>query len=272
MALGLFRRRRTIVALAVLVAIFVLLSLPHPVSRWARRPLMTVVTPVLRAFDAVGRWASRVGEAIVGRGAGERDRLRRQVETLEAEQARLEAELAHAREAAAQLDALEGRELELAAARVIGRDPTTWYETAVLNAGTGRGVRPGMQVIKGAWYVGRIEDAGSGWSRVMLALDARSIVPATVQGGEADGFVEVSEDQELVFRSLADAAAPNVGDVVVTRGAVLEGEAAAFRFVDGFRIGTVRAVRGEEDGWRSAFLDRPPEANRLSDVFVIVGQ
>jgi rod shape-determining protein MreC len=271
MALGLFRRRRTIIALCVLAAIFVLLSLKHPVSRWARRPLMTVVSPVLRAAEAVGRWAGRVGEAIIGRGVGERERLRRQVETLEAEQARLEAELERLREVTAQLDELKERGLEFVPARVIGRDPTSWYETAVLNVGTGSGVRPGMQVVKGAWYVGRIEEVGRGWSRVMLALDARSIVPASVSGRDADGFVEAADDRRLLFRCLADAPELSVGDTIVTREAVLEGKAVAFHFVEGFQIGTVRALGKEEDGWRSAVLERPPRLDRLSDVFVIVG-
>lgn len=305
-----FRRRRIIVAILVLVAMFVLLSLKHPVSRWARRPVMTVVTPLLRGVEAVGRWVGRVADAIAGgKATTERDALRRRVETLEAERAALEAELESVRATAAQLDELAEFDLQLVPARVVARDPTSWYDTAVVNAGTGRGVRRGMPVVKGRWYVGRVHEVGPGWSRVMLALDPRSTVPATVVDRGVRGIVETTSKRTLVFRYLADEPVVRPGDRVVTwraraRGEADEGAAAedeategasaedvdaespsAVRgasaarsasaetyFVEGFEIGTVAAVRGEEAGWQTAVLERPAALDRLSEVLVVIGQ
>ena len=267
------RRRRVIVTLLVLVAIFVLLSLKLPISRWARKPVMTVVTPVLRGVEAVGRWFGRVGSAMVGRGlVAEREELRRRIEALEAERAALEAELRSVRATKEQLDELAEFNLRLVAARVIGREPTSWYDTAVLNAGTGKGVRPGMQVVKGRWYVGRVMEVGPGWSRVMLTFDARSTVPANVDGTGTHGLVEASDARRLVFRYLADAPAVHVGDRVVTWRAAAERDATTFHFVEGFSIGTVAAVGGEEAGWQTAVLERPAELESLSEVLVVIGQ
>ena len=107
MGLGVLRRRRTFIALGVLVVVFVFLSLNLPVSRRVRTPVMTVVTPVVRGVEAVGRWAGRVGQAIIGQGGvAERDKLTRQVEVVEAERAALEAELKSTRALSAQLDEL----------------------------------------------------------------------------------------------------------------------------------------------------------------------
>ncbi len=268
-------RQRIIVTLLVLVAIFVALSLKHPVSRWARKPVMTVVTPVLRGVEAVGRWFGRVAEAIAGRGIViERDDLKRRVETLEAERAALEAELESVRATLAQLDELADFDLQLVPARVVGRDPTSWYGTAVINVGTGSGVRRGMQVVKGRWYVGRVHEVGPGWSRVMLALDARSAVPATVAGRGTRGLVETTSAHTLLFKYLADEPEVQIGDRIVTwraraQGAATEGEAAEMYFVEGFEIGTVKAVRGEEAGWQTAVLERPAALDRLSEVLVV---
>ncbi len=268
-------RQRIIVTLLVLVAIFVALSLKHPVSRWARQPVMTVVTPVLRGVEAVGRWFGRVAEAVAGRGIViERDDLKRRVETLEAERAALEAELESVRATSAQLDELADFDLQLVPARVVGRDPTSWYDTAVINVGTGSGVRRGMQVVKGRWYVGRVHEVGPGWSRVMLALDARSAVPATVAGRGTRGLVETTSTHTLLFKYLADEPEVQIGDRIVTwraraQGAATEGEAAEMYFVEGFEIGTVKAVRGEEAGWQTAVLERPAALDRLSEVLVV---
>lgn len=266
------RRRRLIVTLVVLAAIFVVLSLTFPISRWARQPVMTVLTPVLRAVEAVGRWFERVGNAIVGGGTvGERDALRRRIEALEAEVAALEAERDSVRATAAQLDELGDFALTLLPARVVGRDPTSWYETALINAGTGRGVRRGMQVVKGRWYIGRIQETGPGWSRVMLALDARSAVPAVVAGRGTRGLVETTSARTLLFKYLADEPQAQVGDRIVTSRTAATSEVAGLSFVEGFEIGTVAVLRGEEHGWQTAVLERPAALEQLSEVLVVIG-
>ncbi|MBN1918686.1 MAG: rod shape-determining protein MreC [Verrucomicrobia bacterium] len=265
------RRRRVIVTVLVFVAIFVLLSLKLPISRWARKPVMTVVSPVLRGVEAVGRWFGRVGSAMVGHGlVDEIKGLERRVQALEAERTALEAELESVRATHAQLEAAAAFNVRLLPARVIGREPTGWYDTVVLNVGTGSGVRPGMQVVKGDWYVGRVMEAGPGWSRVMLAYDPRSTVPAGLHRGATYGLVDTSQTRQLVFRYLADAPEVRVGDKIVTWRAATEGEAAAFHFVEGFGIGTVATVGGEEAGWQTALLERPIELESLSEVLVVV--
>jgi rod shape-determining protein MreC len=267
------RRRRVIITLFVLVAIFVLLSLKLPISRWARKPVMTVVGPVLRSVEAVGRWFGRVGSAMVGHGlVAERERLLRRIEELEAERAALEAELRSVRATKQQLDEVAEFNLRLLPARVIGREPTSWYDTAVLNIGTGSGVRPGMQVVRGRWYVGRIMEAGPGWSRVMLAFDARSTVPAKVDGANTHGLVDTSDAHRFVFRYLADAPQVHVGDRILTWRAAAQGEAAALRFVEGFEIGTVASIGGEEAGWQTAVLERPSELESLNEVLVVTSR
>jgi len=269
----LFRRRRLILVLLVFVAIFVLLSVKSPISRWARKPVMTVVTPLLRGVEAVGRWAGRVGEAIAGCGATrERDRLERQVSELQAELAALEAELESARATAAQLDELREFNLTLLPARIVGRDPTSWYNTAVLNVGSGRGVRRGMQVVRGRWYVGRVEEVGPGWSRVMLALDPRSVIPATVAGQDIRGLVETTRKRTLLFKYLADEPEVRPGDRIVTARATTTGNVAEMYFVEGFEVGTLTALAGEESGWQTAVLERPAMLDRLSEVLVVISE
>ena len=269
MASVFYRRRRLIGALLVLVALFVLLSLKWPVSRWARRPVTTVVTPVLRAVEAVGRWVGRVGEAVIGRGGvAERNALRRRLAALEAEAAALEAELASVRQSAAQLEELAGRGLTLVPARVVAREPSSWYDTAIINAGTGRGVRRGMQVVMGRWYVGRIEEAGPGWARVMLVLDARSTVPAAAGGTR--GLVETTSARTLVFKYLADGPQVRLGDAIVTSRIASERDVPGMDFVEGFEIGIVTFLGGEEGGWQTAVLGRPPALDQLSEVMVVI--
>jgi hypothetical protein len=62
-----------------------------------------------------------------------------------------------------------------------------------------------------------------------------------------------------------------VGDQIVTSRAAAAGEVAGMSFVEGFEIGTVAALRGEEHGWQTAVLERPAALERLSEVLVVIG-
>ena len=63
-----------------------------------------------------------------------------------------------------------------------------------------------------------------------------------------------------------------VGDVIVTWRATTDDEDTELRFFEGFESGTVAVVRGEEEGWQTAVLERPSEADRLSEVLVVIDQ
>ena len=121
----------------------------------------------------------------------------------------------------------------------------------------------------------------------MLALDPRSTVPATVADRGVRGIVETTSKRTLLFKYLADEPVVRPGDRVVTwraradteaaeggiaEDASAEGGSAETYFVEGFEIGTVAAVRGEEAGWQTAVLERPASLDQLSEVLVVVGQ
>ena len=107
----------------------------------------------------------------------------------------------------------------VAVGRIVGSSFTSPRRFAILSAGTGDGVRIGMPVRSSAGLVGRIVDAGTTASRVLLVSDRSSIVPArllrdgrpVISQGRGDGTVDLRplEVGRNPFRP---------GDIVITSG------------------------------------------------------
>ncbi|MFP5330158.1 MAG: rod shape-determining protein MreC [Alphaproteobacteria bacterium] len=107
----------------------------------------------------------------------------------------------------------------VAVGRLVGSSYQSPRRFAVLSAGTGDGVRVGMPVRTAEGLVGRVIDAGTFSSRVLLVSDRASIVPARllrtgqaiIAQGRGDGTVELKpiEVGRNPFRR---------GDVIITSG------------------------------------------------------
>ena len=107
----------------------------------------------------------------------------------------------------------------LATGRIVGSSFSSPRRFAILSAGTGDGVRVGMPVRSAEGLIGRIIDAGSTASRVLLISDRSNIVPArllrnglpVISTGRGDGTVDLRplEVGRNPFRR---------GDIVVTSG------------------------------------------------------
>lgn len=107
----------------------------------------------------------------------------------------------------------------VAVGRIVGSSFTSPRRYAILSAGTGDGVRVGMPVRSADGLVGRVLDAGTTASRVLLVSDSSSIVPArllrtgqpVISQGRGDGTIDLRplEVGRNPFRP---------GDIVITSG------------------------------------------------------
>jgi rod shape-determining protein MreC len=107
----------------------------------------------------------------------------------------------------------------IATGRIVGSSLSSPRRFAVLSAGTGDGVRIGMPVRSPEGLIGRVVDAGTTASRVLLVSDRSNIVPsrllrggiAVISQGRGDGTVDV--------RPLEVGRNPfKRGDILVTSG------------------------------------------------------
>jgi rod shape-determining protein MreC len=154
--------------------------------------------------------------------------------------------------------------LELTAAKVVGRDPTNWYRTAMINKGEQAGLKAGMGVITPVGVVGRIIKTTPAASQVLLLTDHNSSVAALVQRTRDEGLVEGTEAGLARIKYLPILSEVGVDDVVLTSGL-------AGIFPKGLMIGQVTEIQKKEDGlFQVARIKPAVDFTKLEEVLVIL--
>ncbi len=116
---------------------------------------------------------------------------------LHSELQRLQADLVKYREAMAnniRLEKLLNLKKTLAApfltAQIVGRDPSQWFNTVIINQGTSDGVQMGMPVVSGEGVVGQVRNASPHYAKILLANDPNSAIDVLLQESRVQGIVK----------------------------------------------------------------------------------
>jgi rod shape-determining protein MreC len=160
-------------------------------------------------------------------------------------------------------------EMRAVGARVIGRDISPYFRVVkvVLDSGTSEQVHEGMPVVTHEGVVGRISNSGTGYSDVMLAVDARSQINVTIAGKGVTGVLVGKGDKNEYggrFRFLHKSEPIEKDDTVVTSGHDKV-------FPPGLEVGYVTDGVEHQDGLYYVY-DVTPAVNfsTLEEVQVIV--
>jgi rod shape-determining protein MreC len=148
-------------------------------------------------------------------------------------------------------------------AQVIGRDPTNWSNSIIINKGANDGVRQGRAVLSAGGLVGRVLETGRRSGRVLLITDPNSKVGVIIQRNRQGGILVGRPDGrcKMIYISLDSDVAP--GDKVITAGF---GEI----FPKDVLIGEVASV-GKEPGrlYKYAIVKTAEDMSRLEEVLCI---
>lgn len=153
-------------------------------------------------------------------------------------------------------------------ARVIGRDPTLWYSTDIIDKGSSDGIHMDAPVVNGEGLVGKVTLVTPGASQVTLITDHTSGVSAMVNKSGATGVVQpaVGNPEDLVLQYLQHGDGVSQGDDVVTSGTV-SGRLDSL-FPPGIPIGQVTSV-SSADLYKSVHVRPFATLNRLDYVQVL---
>ena len=231
------------------IAFFVLLALVLLfVSGLQKKPLASLRLPIDAAvytmqigsfslFDGVGNiWQNYINLIDLQE---ENEVLRKYIAELEGENTRLKEKGMLADRLQSLLDFRTHTRLNTIAATVIGRKPTQWFETIIINKGRSDGVEIDMGVIVPQGLVGKVIHAGTHFSQVLLASDRNSAISATVQRTREQGIVQGVDVGFARLKYLPHDAEVEVGDLLITSG--LEGS-----FSKGLKIGRVEQILGRK--------------------------
>ncbi len=116
----------------------------------------------------------------------------------------------------------QDREYQIVPARVIARDPSDWFDSAIINRGSSSGIEVNMPVVTAEGIVGRVAAVSPISAQVMLITDERSAAGAAVgqlETSNALGSVRgFGKNGLLDMRYVPGTEEIKVGDTVTTTG------------------------------------------------------
>jgi len=149
------------------------------------------------------------------------------------------------------------------AAQVVGKDPSAWSKTIIVDKGTQNSVRQGAPVVIPEGIVGVVVEASARYAKVLLLIDPNSAVDALVQQTRARGIVKGGGGGYCVFDYVLRKHEIGVGDMVVSSG--LDGV-----FPKGFRVGRISEIVRQNAGiFQKVSVTPYVDFEILEEVFII---
>lgn len=103
-------------------------------------------------------------------------------------------------------------------AQIVGRDPSLWFRTIIIDRGSSEGVEKGMPVVTVEGVVGQILDTSPNYSKVLLANDPNSAVDVLVQKNRVQGILKGYGSNGFNLLYVLKNADVEKGDAIVTSG------------------------------------------------------
>lgn len=151
----------------------------------------------------------------------------------------------------------------LIAAQVIGKDPSPWFRTILIDKGADDGVSKGRPVINPEGIVGLVVEATTHYAKVMLITDPNSAVDAVVQDIRARGIIKGGTTGTCSFNYVLRKHNVVVGDLVISSG--MDGV-----FPKGLPVGQVATIVKREAGiFQDVTITPRVDFERLEEVMVV---
>jgi rod shape-determining protein MreC len=219
---GLFFSFLAVIAGIVVGVILLTMSLVAPKAfQTVRGAALDVTGPVAGALHEVTATASGVftGAGNYWDAANQNAKLKRERQTMLRRMVEAKAIVQENQQLKATLQLREHDQNVVAVGRIVGSSFNSLRRFAILSAGGKDGVRIGMPVRSADGLVGRIIDAGSLASRVMLVSDRANIVPARLLRGGIPVIAQGRGDGTIDVRPLEVGRNPfRRGDIIITSG------------------------------------------------------
>jgi rod shape-determining protein MreC len=234
-----------------------------PLTRVVMAPFISAQTWLSTRFLAIENFLSSPQDLA---------RLRQQNQELEAENARLEAEIIDLQQQLSETRILSALvdfarvhpDNRYVATSVIGRDPSPFVKYVIINRGSDDGLRRGMPVVTSQGLVGRVSAVTAGAGRVELITDPSSSVNVRLEPSGAQAVLQGSVTGELSLDMIPQSASVQIGDLVLSSG--LGGN-----YPGNILIGQITSVRQREtDLFQSATLQPVVDFSKLEILLIII--
>jgi rod shape-determining protein MreC len=104
------------------------------------------------------------------------------------------------------------------AVQVIGRDPTGWFKSVIIDKGAKSGLKINMAVVNASGVVGRLVSVSPNYAKVLLIIDQNSAVDCIIQRSREKSIVKGFTSKICKLDYVVKTSDVVVGDKVITSG------------------------------------------------------
>lgn len=149
-------------------------------------------------------------------------------------------------------------------AHIIGRDPSRWNSSLILDRGGRDGVKPGHPVVNELGVVGKVTEVSGSKSKVMMLTDPQFSAAIMVQRTRESGVISGTLTGMCRLKFIRDNADIQVGDIVITSKLSTE-------FPESLVVGEVIEIRNGLRNSAREYLVKPSVAlSQLEEVLIII--
>jgi rod shape-determining protein MreC len=251
-----------IILLAVAILVLNLAGFLKPIQDAFLRPMTGVQAWISVRFSAARDFLTQPRDVAA---------LQARILELEAEVATLQQEVIGLREQSTETEILSALlnyargqpESRYQAANVIGRDPSPFLRSILIDQGSDSGISRGMPVVTDLGLVGRVEEVFPTAARIQLVTDPESAVNVRLQNSRADGVLSARVNGEL-FVDLIDQDAEIVEQELVLSSGLGGG------FPPDIPIGQIISIRKRDyELFQQAVVQSAVDFDNLEIVLVI---
>lgn len=252
------------------LAVLVLLNLPEGVVSRFKLFIGSIFVPFFGVSGGINQTANKAGYVVLPR-----SELIRRIETLEQENQILKIQAMQAKSIWEENNLLRSNVAwmaqspwKLKLARVVGRDPASWWRGLHIDVGLRDGIRVNLPVITADGLVGRISEVGHTRSMVVILGDPKCRVSAYVPEAGDSGIISPSTVSLFNGRY--------VELMYLTRGSELRPGQAVYTsgfggiFPKGILIGHIVDVRTADGLYLQARVQVSANLNTLDQVWVVL--
>jgi rod shape-determining protein MreC len=148
-------------------------------------------------------------------------------------------------------------------ANVIGRDPSNWNDSIIIDKGHEDGIEQGLPVVNALGVVGKITEVGATKSKVILITDPSFGLAALIQRSREIGLVSGTLQGICRMRYLSRDADVQIGDQILT-------SKLSSSFPEGLLVGEIIEVRRrDEDPSLVCLISPAVNLSQIEEVLVI---
>jgi rod shape-determining protein MreC len=226
---------------------------------------LALVAPFQAVVSYSLRWAGDVWRHyfVLVNTARENDHLKKELARAWAHNDRLTETVQENRRLRRLLDFQQAVGLDVLPAEVIGKDPSPWFRSVIIDKGRLSGVRKGQPVVTAQGIAGQVAEVAERYAKVLLIIDQNTAVDTLVQRSRARGLVTGTSDERCIFKYVVRQDDVQVGDVLISSG--LDGV-----FPKGLKVGSVSAVeKAGADIFQEVMVAPSVDFATLEEVLVI---